>query len=760
MNRPLTDEIKRHIVEVAVSDTSIKNDKLYTYSVPEHLRKHVSLGARVLVSFGRSKPRIGVILGVDVSCDIETDNIKEIIEIERGNPVLNEDLVDLIFYIKKNTLCRYFDAIKAVLPKNSRLIVDLMGKSPTLTSPSSHLETVYLTNEAVSETKMTKRQREVYDLITSDGKGMTLRQIRAETSVSKSVIDKLVATGALSEEERLKEPELFGNEFDKNIDFELTPNQQKVFDSISEQVKRKKRNTTLLYGVTGSGKTVIFIKLVEKVLAEKKTAVVLVPEIVLATQMIYRLRRLFGDRVGLIHSSLSDVERHIQWERIRNGNCDIVVGTRSAVFAPVSNIGIIIIDEHQEQSYLSEQNPRYSAVETAAYRAKRHGAHLLLSSATPSIESYHDAVKGRINLVSLEERYKDMPLPDVEIIDMKEEMMLGNSGLISLELSEKIRERITRGEQCILLLNRRGYRTLTLCRSCRKAVKCRYCDSALVYHKVKNRFICHICGFSRSYFDKCEECGGELKNLGIGTQKIEEQLAEVFPEARIMRLDFDAVSKKGSAAAKIKAFSERKYDILIGTQMVAKGLDFDNVTLVGVLSVDQLLLMPSFRANERTFSMLTQVVGRSGRGEKKGSAVIQTLDPTNKVIELAAKQDYNSFYEWEIISRKAHLYPPFCSISSVGILGKDEKKVIKAAGFISKLIEKKVMEGDKIPIRVLGPVPMRVSYAGNNYRYKLTIKSRGDESFVEMMDSIVKEYYESREFSDIRIYVNFYDDSE
>ena len=742
-------------VDIAVAGAAFKFDKLYSYALPAELASRARIGARVLVPFGGGRPRMGVILAFSA----ERDDVKEVIDVEKGEPLLSEELTELVLYLKKHTLCSYDDAVKTVLPKNSRLKVDFHSDAARLKPASrSHVETAFARSGTSTVPELTEKQQMVLDLLTAPA---TYREIYDATGASRGVVDRLLEKGVIKTVEREK-PEALYPDSGSAGDYSLTPRQQQVCENIlAGFAKPGKPDTTLLHGVTSSGKTLIYYRLIREMVKQGRTALLLVPEIALATQLIYRLKQIFGDRVGVIHSGLSDTQRQLQWQKARTGGCDLIVGTRSAVFAPLSNIGLIIVDEEQEQTYLSEQNPRYHAVMVAGYRARRHGAKLLLSSATPSVETYYAAQRGMYNLARLPERYKDMPLPEVRVIDMRSELLAGNSLCVSEYLKNEIDKRLSRNEQSVLLLNRRGYRTVSICSSCKAIVKCTNCDAAMVYHKQTDRYICHYCGRSEAYSESCKSCGGSVRHTGIGTQKIEEELELLFPGAKVLRLDADAVGRKHSLAAKIAAFSKGEYDIIIGTQMIAKGLDFENVTLAGVLSVDQLLLAPSFRANERAFSMLTQVVGRSGRGDKEGEAVIQTVDPENPIIRLAAKQDYASFYRGEIVSRKLHLYPPFCKISSVSLHGPDDKETAAAAEFFAALLEEGVRASKgAIPIRILGPAPTRVAYVGNQFRYRITLKSRGDSAFRAMVNDALGAFYETYKSKKIKVYVSFYDDNE
>ncbi len=739
---------------MAVDNAAFQFDRLYTYAVPAEIQPFARVGARVLVPFGKAAPRMGVILRMSKSDDTAA-GLKELLDIERTAPLLDAELVRLIELLRETTFCTYYDAVKTVLPKNSRLVPNASRAAMTAGS-QGHLETVYQYTATEMPPRLTEKQRAVCALLRDNP--MTAADIGAALGVTRGVVDRLAEKGIVERLERSKEVVLYPAfaEAPQAIP-DLTPPQRAALDAIAAYRQNPaKPDTTLLYGVTSSGKTIVYIKLIEQAVADGTGVLVLVPEIALATQMIYRLKGLFGARVAILHSALSDTERQLEWDKIRNGACDIVVGTRSAVFAPVRKLGIIIVDEEQEMTYISEQTPRYAAGQIAAFRAKENGAHLLLSSATPSVESYYKAQAGTYNFVGLGERYGEMPLPEVQVVDMRRELLAGNSHYVSRFLKEEIDLRLARREQSILLLNRRGYRPLSMCNKCKKIVKCEDCDTPLVVHKNLHKYVCHYCNRTYEIADLCDACGGTVKHTGIGTQKIEEDLDLLFPHARILRLDLDTVSRKNAVEKQLYDFSRGEYDIMIGTQMIAKGLDFPNVTLVGVLSIDQLMLMPSYRANERTFAMLTQVVGRSGRGGKTGEAIIQTVDPDNEIIKLAAAQDYARFYKMEILSRKVHLYPPFCAITTVGLIAEKEADAIAAADAFAEIVKtQQQSQHSDMPIRILGPAPMRVAYISKLYRYRVILKHRPGHTFRGFMRACLQTYNQTKHSKTVKVYVDF-----
>ncbi len=743
-------------VQVAVDNAAFKFDRLWSYNVPEELAAYAVPGARVLVPFGRGGNRPGIVLG---TCDPD-ESYKSIADIERGAPELDEELIRLILWLKETTFCTYYDAVKAVLPKNIRLVPDGEGDSLVLEN-SGHTETVYEAAKELPEgVKLTARQKEILDAV--DGP-LTYNAIKEKTGATRETVSRMAEKGILIRSTGWKRAEelpssYLGTDLET---MELSAAQNRAFGDICGFMEDPAApDTTLLRGVTSSGKTLIYTKLMEKCVGEGRSCMLLVPEIALATQLISRISATFGDRVGILHSALSDTERTLQWKQIKDGSYDIVVGTRSAVFAPLKNMGLIIIDEEQEESYNSDQAPRYRTVRVASLRAREQGAHLLLASATPSVETYRLAAEGKINLTELEERYGSVPLPDVTVTDMREELLAGNTHSIGTVLYGKIRDRLDRKEQVILLINRRGYRTVTVCKECGKVLMCDECSAPLVWHKQDHVHRCHYCGRSVPELSVCPECGGELRHTGIGTQRVEEELEQLFPDARVLRLDLDSAQRKGSLAGALRDFEQHEYDIIVGTQMIAKGLDFANVTLVGVLSIDSLMLMPSYRAFEKAFDMLTQVIGRAGRGDKKGEAVIQTIDPSNPIIQLAAKQDYVSFYGSEIVLRKAHLYPPFCRMCSVCFAADTDRLAEDAARAFTEVTGEVFSRHRDVPLRALGPSPMRVTRVNGSYRYRLLLKCRGDRTFRDLLRQCLERMEGMKGFSRVRVYVDMNNDSD
>lgn len=543
---------------------------------------------------------------------------------------------------------------------------------------------------------------------------------------------------AFSEEEELRVPSL--DDVEPGPEIVLNEEQQRAFEEILGRVQAAKPSVTLLHGVTGSGKTQVYLRLVQETLALGKTAMVLVPEIVLTPQMMRKFSSYFGSRVAMLHSSLKMTERYDQWKRIRRGEVDVVLGTRSALFAPLKNLGLIIMDEEQEGSYQSENVPRYDAREVAKYLCVREKAALVFGSATPTVETAWAAEQGSYQKALLRRRYNENALPEVLIADLRQEILNGNPGLISTPLRQELEKNLAAGEQSILFLNRRGSSRMLLCGECGYVPQCPRCSTAMTYHSANGRLMCHYCGHSEPAADTCPECGGWMKHVGAGTQKVEEELRELFPEAGILRMDADTTA--GGHEEILQTFERERVPILLGTQMVAKGLDFENVTLVGVLSADISLYVDNYRAAERTFSLLTQVVGRAGRGGKTGRAVIQTYTPGNDVIRCAARQDYDAFYESEIRMRRLRRYPPFGDLFTVTVSGTEEGRVLRAAVSVRETLRQlcrrpELAAGEP---EVLGPAPAPVVKVNNRFRYRCTLVGKNDKATREMLAWLQKDF--------------------
>lgn len=734
------------IAQVAVDNATIHFDKLYSYQIPERLSTVVWPGSMVLVPFGRGdKPRMAVVLKVDtVDEQAAPKRLKTLHDAAPEQARLTPDLLELVRFLKERTFCTWFEAVKAVIPYGAQYRAAIVNGKPVMQNRLTRsTERVYtLVGELPQKPKPGPRQLAAVEALR---KGPLTAHQLDEVGISKPTLDTLCEKGVLAVAQQDKALDLFGN-----IPFDPQPiilaeEQQRVYDALLSDLEDAAPHAALLHGVTGSGKTVVFLKLIERTLALGRKALVLVPEISLTPQMIRRLKSTFGSRLAVQHSALNNTERLLQWRRIQQGNADIVVGTRSAVFAPLQNIGLIIIDEEQEHTYQSESAPRYDAHDVAKKRAAMENALLLFASATPLTETYHAAESGKYKLLTLTKRYGGMPLPQVDFIDMRAELASGNPREVSNRMVRELQENLENGEQSILLLNRRGYHTVGMCVTCGHVLKCPNCSVPLVYHKPQQALMCHHCGHTvRPLPQICPECGGNLNYSGFGTQRVEEELSELLPTARILRMDQDSTGQKNSHETMLAQFGNQEYDILLGTQMVAKGLDFERVTLVGVLGIDSLLFGQGFRAYENVFSLVTQVIGRGGRAALPGRALIQTTVPNHPVLQLAAEQEYEAFYREEIAFRKFGLYPPFCSFCVIGFVGAQEGAVAMAAHRFGILLAERAAEQPQMPLRLLGPAPMAITMLNGKYRYKLTLKCRNDAAFRTLLRQTLEVYAQEK----------------
>ncbi|MGN0637818.1 MAG: primosomal protein N' [Huintestinicola sp.] len=798
-------------VQVGVSGTSFAFDRAYSYSVPDDLADKAVPGSRVIVPFGRSdRRRVGIIVGICTDTE-NTENLKSVSSVVDKTPIIGDEQLRLLLWLRDTVFCTYYEAFRTLIPpglgvsfiqkyrlspkkpKKGELSDKAMGlylsasetddggelammisedgRSASELIEKGFLEEIDLAKQRVRDDtvsmvrltdryserniKLTPKQKAAAEILEREGCA-SVRELCYMCGCTSQVVKNMVKSGAaeLFDYEVLKAPEAI--ERDNVDDITLNGSQQAAFDGISAMISEKKAAAALLFGVTGSGKTPVFAKLIDHTLRMGRNVIMLIPEISLTPQTLNRFRRLFGETVAVLHSGLSLSMRSNEYKRVKSGQCRIVVGTRSAVFAPLDNIGLIIMDEEGERTYKSESSPRYHAKDAAAQRCLYHNALLLTASATPSVESYYSAEKGRTKLFVMPERYSPDPnekaaMPRAEIIDMT-----GTGRVLSEELVSGINDNLSRGEQSILLLNRRGYHTFITCSECREPISCPNCSIPLTYHKVNDRLICHYCGYSRDYTDKCPKCGStKLRLTGMGTQRLEDELAEFFPGARILRMDADTTYSRYAYDKRFTAFGNGEYDIMVGTQMIAKGLDFPNVTLVGVLNADKSLYSGDFRSYERTFSLITQVVGRSGRGNSRGRAIIQTFAPDHYVINLAAEQNYTAFYEQEIAMRRALIYPPFCDICAVGFSGEDDKKTGAAADIFADRIAEGIKSiPEKMPVRVLGPSKCVFEKINGKFRYRLIIKCRNNSLFRSFISGVRTETARLPEFRGISVFID------
>lgn len=783
--------------QIALDGASFAFDKLYTYIIPTQLQPMAKLGCRVIVPFGMGNTRRqGMIFRIE---EQDVKGLKSIIAITDKEPVLSVEGLSLCEYMKENVFCTYYDAVHSMLPtglnyklinyysinenftsenllndteksvydflkekgeQNQDNIISKLSVTEQLLACMADKESLIINRDAkrkvndatqkwvrisasledLESIKLTPRQRELAE-ITADNGGISVKELCYYTGATVSVVNKLIEKGVFT----VFEKQIYRSVKDKTEAVEktkiiLTDEQQSAFDGLINQYRNGEGSSALLYGVTGSGKTQVFLKLVDEVAADGKGVIVMVPEISLTPQMIDIFKARYGDKIAVFHSAMSMGKRLDEWQRIKNGNALIAIGTRSAVFAPFSNLGLIIIDEEQEHTYKSEMAPRFHTRDIARWRTAYNKGLLCLASATPSIESFTYAKKGKHTLYKLTKRYGGATLPQVETVDMKKEILEGNASSISRTLYEGIEETLKNQKQVILLLNRRGHNTYVSCPDCGNVATCPNCSVSLTYHSANKRLICHYCGYSASAESKCTQCGGEnMKFMGIGTQKIEEEIKSLFPNARVIRVDADSTLARDSYAEYLDAFAKGEYDILLGTQMVAKGLDFPNVTLVGVLGADSAMYSEDFRSFERTFSLLTQVVGRAGRGDFEGKAIVQTLNPDSNIIELAARQDYENFYEEEILTRKLMTYPPYCDICTVTTVSADKNEAERVIeGIFGKIKE---MIKDKYPgvkLIILGPAAASIPRVNNKYRFRMIIKCRNNRDFRDMLKNALE----------------------
>lgn len=789
------------IAETAVSGTAYSFDMLFSYAVPESM--NVQEGCRVLVPFGRgNRRRIGVVMKLTEGSSARLKPIAAQIDDE---PVISGELMKLAEVLREQTFCTYFDAVRTMLPPgmgvkaketfrlvrsftdvavlspaadelletlrcaagdreltellnnyiadNGRLLVDELLDAGALDSNNAFrqrvgdasVKMVRLSDEYLADPssfELTPKQKKAAAFLTEYG-AASVREVAYMCGFTDAVIRRLAASGAAEEYdmEVLRGVEDGSDEHIDPRDVVLSDEQQAAHDEVLAQINENKPAVFLLHGVTGSGKTSVFEKLIYDTTSLGRQVLMLIPEIGLTPQVLRRFRSLFGERVAVIHSGLSLGQRLDEYKRIKRGEADIVVGTRSAVFAPLDNIGLIIIDEEGERSYKSDSSPRYLAHDIAKRRCVTHNAVLLLASATPSIESYYLAERGVYRLLELKSRYSSNPLPEVSIVDMNEERMSGNTSEFSRELVSEVNRNLKNGEQSILLLNRRGYHTITSCVDCFQPIYCPNCSVPLTFHKKNGKLMCHYCGYAGDEPKTCPVCGSErLKRMGFGTQKLEEELGELFPTARILRMDADTTFSRYSYEKGFNAFRDGEYDIMIGTQMIGKGLDFPNVTLVGVMSVDKALYNGDFRSYERTFSLIAQVVGRGGRGERSGRAILQTFMPDHYVMNLAAEQDYKGFYTEEIAIRRAMIFPPICDMCIFCFAGLTEPDTKKGADAVLELMNVRLRQlQPKTPVRVLGPVKASYGRLGGKYRSRIIMKCRNTAEIRGFISGILTE---------------------
>lgn len=780
------------IAKVIVDIPSKSVDFTFDYIIPIRLQSMIQIGMRVIVPFG---PRTiqGYVMKITDQPDsnIDIKKLKEIKEIQDIKPELTEELIQFTEWYNNYFVTKRISMLEVMLPSAIKAkytkvfsIEDTKALPETLAGKfdsSGHyafkaaqqnddltqiapllkqgiVSEVTLLSQNVNKKKQraicvvegfnydsvlnslekSKKQYELYAFLLDEQHRIVLLKEIEAMGYSKSSVDTLIRKGFVEKYDAVVERDPFETRvFEQDVKQHLTSDQQRAFEAISEKIHAHEQCTYLLHGVTGSGKTEVYLQTIEEVLNLNRQAMMLVPEIALTPQMVLRFKRRFGDEVAVLHSGLSKGERYDEWQKIRDGKARVSVGARSSVFAPFKNLGMIIIDEEHESSYKQEDYPRYHARDIAQWRSEYHQCPLILGSATPSLESFARAEKGVYELLSLPNRVNQQALPEVEIVDMREELNSGNRSMFSNQLRDAIQQRLDNQEQIVLFLNRRGYASFMLCRDCGHVPQCPNCDISLTYHKSTDQLKCHYCGHQEVPPNQCPNCESEhIRQMGTGTQRVEELLQEAFQEARIIRMDVDTTSRKGAHEKLLNDFGSGKGDILLGTQMIAKGLDFPNITLVGVLNADTMLNLPDFRASERTYQLLTQVAGRAGRHEKEGQVLIQTYNPDHYAIKDVQENDYTAFFQKEMNYRKIGKYPPYFFLINFTIAHKEMKKVMEASKHIHKILLQHLTD----KALVLGPSPAALSRINNEYRFQILVKYKREPALHEAL-KYLDDYY-------------------
>ena len=720
--------------EIILNSEALEIDRPFTYKIPVELEEKVQVGQIVKVPFGMgNKTSEGFVLSIKGENEVNISfKVKKISAIITDEPIIDEDDIKLINFLREKYLCKYIDAFRLLIP------VGIMKGAK-----SKSKKVIVFKSDDLSCIKKPEGYIEIINFLKENSGKYTKSELINVNSISQYKLNKLIEKGLLVVEE---ETVFRYNNRTYNIDCEkeLTVEQKHVLD----EYNNSGNNLFLLKGVTGSGKTEVYMRMVEEVLEKNQSAIVLVPEISLTPQMIERFKGRFGRDVALFHSKLSDGERFDEWFRVKEGKAKLVVGARSAIFLPVKNLGLIIIDEEHENTYKSDQNPKYQTKEVAEFLSEQKGCRVVLGSATPTIETYYRALTGDLKLLELNSRVDGKAMPPMKVIDMRNELRSGNISLFSRELFRDMQEKLSKGEQIILFLNRRGFSTFVSCRSCGYVFKCEECDISMTYHR-SGLLVCHYCGKTKRAPQKCPKCDSKyVKFFGAGTERVEEEVKKYFKDARVLRMDVDTTRGKDSYEKIYNTFKEGKADILIGTQMISKGLDFKNVTLVGILAADMSINIPDYRAAERTFQIITQVAGRAGRGEKQGKVVIQTYTPEHYSLEYAVNYDYEGFYEKEFTVRALMKYPPFGKILLINGISKKEDLLKnfmhKISNVIKPLVEKEV------EVDILGPIPCLVAKVKENYRWQIVIKGEFESEFAKKIKELL--YDENKNvYNDIRI---------
>lgn len=737
------------VAEVIINSTAKKLNRTFDYNIPKELENMIFVGSKVLVPFGRLKNlEEAHVVGIKESSEFE---IKDIAKVENG---LTNKQIELANWMAKRYFCNVSECIKLMQTPGTRT------KNVNNRVQDKKINVVYLKKDFEEinfdiEKGRLKSDKQIRILnFIKNNEGCSISEIEAFTDCSRAIVNTLIKNGYLElVEKRVERNPLNSKEVNNTKKLKLTDEQQEAFNKVSDSIDNNKYEQFLLYGVTGSGKTEVYLQLIDKVIKEDKSAILLVPEISLTPQMLERFISRFGkETIAVLHSKLSIGERHDEWERIKDEKAKIIIGARSAIFAPVKKLGIIIIDEEHDSSYKSEASPKYNAKEVAKKIAKEEKIPLLLGSATPDLITFYNAKETKtITILELTKRANNSNLPKVEIVDLKQELANGNRSMLSHDLYGAIEKNLKDKLQTILFLNRRGYSTFIMCRNCGYTVKCKNCNISMTYHSYENKLKCHYCGYEEKLVKTCPECGSDkIRYFGTGTQKLEQEIHKQFPNAKTIRMDVDTVTKKNSHEEILSKFKNEDIDILIGTQMVVKGHHFPKVTLVGVIAADSSLNIDDYRATERTFQILTQVAGRAGRENLPGKVIIQSYNPENFSIQNAQKQNYEEFYETEIALRKQLKYPPFCDIIIIGFNSISEKEIIKVSNFAYEYLNKN-LKTEKF--KIFKPMPSPIDKIQNKYRWRIIIKGNMNENTNEVLNQLLKELY-NKNYKNIKITVD------
>ena len=738
------------IAEVIINRTAKKLNRIFDYKIPDKLKDLIFIGSKVLVPFGNGgKLEEAYVVKIKQVSDFE---VKEIVKVETN---LNDKQIELAKWMAKQYFCNVSDCINLMVTPGTRSKIKKVQEKKINVIKLKKTESE-IKEDIQNKTIKSDKQRKILEFVLKNDE-TTIPEIESFTECSRGIVNTLIKNGYLeiSEKQIKRDPLKFKN-IEKSNFLKLTEEQTTAFKQIEEKMIQSEYEEFLLYGITGSGKTEIYLQLIYKTLKMNKTSIVLVPEISLTPQMLDRFISRFGkEKIAILHSKLSAGEKYDEWNKIKEGNAKIVIGARSAIFAPLQNIGIIIIDEDHDSSYKSEANPKYDSKQVAKYIAKQNSCPLVLGSATPDMNTFYKTEQNEIKLLKLTKRANKSSLPNVSIIDLKQELANGNHSMLSNELYTLIEENLKHKRQTILFLNRRGYSTFIMCRDCGYTVKCKNCDISLTYHRYEKKLKCHYCGYEQEIVTKCPECNSDkIRYFGTGTQKLEQEIQKQFPGAKTIRMDVDTVTKKNSHEEILNKFKNENIDILIGTQMVVKGHHFPNVTLVGVIAADSSLNIDDYRANERTFQILTQVAGRAGREKIQGNVIIQTYNPDSFSIQCAKEQNYHKFYNTEIVLREQLKYPPFCDIIVIGFNGIDEKQIQEISQktyiYLKRKIDEILIDED---INIFKPMPAPIAKIQNKFRYRIIIKAQMNENLNYILNEYLKQVYR-KDLKSLRISID------